>query len=135
MRLHDISQPEQKYVAVFWYGGNGRILGPYPHTHLVPIERQIPTPLTDHIGRRYWHPYTLPQVPVTAALCGGFPTRARLPLTSNYYNRPRDETVCARCRALAGGNWASLTELNNTDPFFQIPFDERWNATDPVTGL
>jgi len=145
MRLHDITPANpQTLIAARWRGGNGRILGPTngPRFHLIRIERRTPPPLdattaNRTFGRQYWQPWPEPDwaTPVTAALCGGFPTRAReVYITTYFFNTPQAGAVCENCRALAGGA-PYYTYPTIPEPWYEIPHDQRRDAIDPVTGL
>lgn len=144
--LHSVVIPNVSAVA--WLtpiGGNSRYLSTRggnrwdPIHHAYAITRGDPPPM-DSWERNYWggwnsdwrHP-NYGAEPLRP-LCGEIPSRSRQPsLTPTHVNIRRD-ALCADCLAIAPSTTYVAT-LQTNDPWRQVPFNERRNAVDPVTGL
>lgn len=148
MILHDlIDRATTAFIWVYFNGGNGRTLGDQTrYHHIIQVERDRPVPLTGretgewpNYGRRYWTPWNHPAGKTTRdTLCGTIVTRARHQYTNALGNWNLTETrACLGCTAIATARGLTVTTrdlINQADPWYQVPQNERHHAIDPVTG-
>lgn len=146
MILHEIAidRATNAWAWIYWYGGNGQIIGQNhgQYVHAVEIPRGTAPPIVAeadraawNYGRLYWDPWREPGGLPRDALCQTVRTRARHQYP--YWGGNATTHHCPDCTLIAARRGIAVHtrhELVANDPWNNIPRDERMWAIDPVTG-